>query len=147
VGFSVVAEINPPWEQEEVPDNALLFMRVHRSLVDEFGQVMPRAFVNHSDPNDPSSQPGMSTDWEKYSSAEECRQKANQSGKQPANYAVVQMRVGEVRGIPEQSVVHSPINEPPIINRAHTDVFGEKDEEVRLSLFQISAVALSLPQT
>ena len=50
------------------------------------------------------------------------------------------MEVGEVRGIPGQSVDHSPLAE----NRAHTDVRGEKNEEVRLLLRRAAAVVVPL---
>lgn len=46
------------------------------------------------------------------------------------------MNVGEVRGIPEQIVKHTPDLEDN--NRAHTDVFGEKDEEVRVLFGRIT---------
>jgi hypothetical protein len=139
---NVATPITAPWIKENIPDEDLLFMRVHKSLVQPGGRVLPKAFENHGDPNDPSKEAGMSTDWERYSTAEECRQRANQVGKDPNKYQVIQLNVGRVREIPDQRVEHTPIFEPPIVDQAHTDVFGEKDEEARLTLFQISRPAL-----
>jgi hypothetical protein len=146
--FDVVAEIASPWEKEEIPNQAQLFMRVHKNHFDPDGQIRLIAFRNHGQEGNPSIEPGMSTDWEKYSTPEECRQRATLSGKSPENYAVIVLPVGEVREIPGQRVEHTPIYEPnavpPILNRAHTDVFGEKDEQARLTLMQISRIALAL---
>jgi hypothetical protein len=128
---------NSAWEKESIPDDAILFMRVHRSLFPD-GEIIPYAFTKHGDP------PGMSTDWNRHSTAEECRQRARQVGKLPENYAVIWMPVSGVRNIPGQTVEHTPIYQPPIVNRAHTDVFGDDDEEARLSLLQISHIALPL---
>lgn len=134
--------ITSPWKKEEVPDEDLLFMRVSKKLVQPNGRILPLAFKNHGDPNDPSKEPGMSTDWQEYSTREECRQRARQFGRDPNSYEVIQLDVGKVREIPDQRVEHTPIYQPPILNRAHTDVFGEKDEEARLTLFQISRPAI-----
>jgi len=91
-------------------------------------------------------QPGMSTDWQKYSTPEECRKRARDIGKDPQKYEVIQMSVERIRAIPSQRVEHIPIynpnDSPPLLNRAHTDVFGEKDEEARLELFKLSQPAI-----
>ena len=120
-------------------------MRVHKNHIKSDG-ILLIAFRNHSDPANPSARSGMSTDWQKYSTAEECRQWAKDMGKDPNRYEVIQLNVGRVREIPGQSVEHTPIykphSAPPILNRAHTDVFGEKDEEARLTLLQISEPAI-----
>jgi len=82
----------------------------------------------------------MSTDWAKYSSPEETRQRA----KNPKDNAVIQLIAGEVRRIPEQWIQHTPDRQRN--NRAHTDVFGEKSKnpEVRLSFMRIAQVVLPL---
>jgi hypothetical protein len=120
-------------------------MRVHKNHIEPTGQILLIAFRNHGNPNDPGLEPGMSTDWQKYSSPEECRERASDFGKDPERYEVIQMNVGQIRGIPNQRVEHTPIhkpdNSPPHLNRAHTDVFGEKDEEARLELFKLSLPA------
>ncbi len=125
-------ETPPVWAKEPIPDDALLFMRVHKNQLDADGEPFPGAFRNR-----PQSTDGMSTDWKKYSSPEACRNRA----RNPHDNAVIQLKVEDVRQIPEQTVVHTPIYqpdaEPPNINRAHTDVYGEKDAEVRLKLMRI----------
>lgn len=139
--------IDIPWTVEEIQNDDTLFMRVHKNLFDPTGEVLPSAFRNHGDPSDSSREPGMSTDWQKYSSAEDCRARVRVVGKDPDNYGVVRLPVGPIRQIPEQRVAHTPIFEPdsvpPSVNRAHTDVFGDKDEEARLTLLQISRIVLS----
>jgi len=78
----------------------------------------------------------MSTDWEKYATALETRQRA----KQPECSGVISLHVGSVRELPEQQVEHTPDVERA--NRAHTDVFGKKDEEVRVKLRRIAEIVI-----
>ncbi len=77
---------------------------------------------------------GMSTDWEKYSTAEETRKRAQKSP--PEDNGVLRLNVGGVRAINPLSVEHKP--EPD--NRAHTEVLGDKkkDPEVRLRLQRLA---------
>lgn len=135
-----------PWAKESIPYEALLYMRVHKNHIEPDGNILLIAFRNHGDPSDLSKEPGMSTDWQEYSSAEECRQRSRDIGKDPNRYEVIQLSVGRVRDIPGQTVDHTPIYDPhstpPLFNRAHTDVLGEKDEEARLELFKISEPAI-----
>jgi hypothetical protein len=83
----------------------------------------------------------MSTDWEKYATPEETR---NRATKNSGIYGVVSMVTGEVRKVPNQKVEHTP-NYPT--NRAHTDVFGDKssDPEVRVLLRRISVWQIPIP--
>lgn len=118
------------WETENIPDSDHLFMRVHTWTFARDGILSAGAFKNHGG--------GMSTDWEKYSTAEETRARGK---KPPEEYWVVKMNVGEVREVPGQTVEHSPLPE----NRAHTDVIGEKDEEVRIKLRRLSLVVIPPP--
>ena len=112
---------------EEIPDPDILFMRIHRAWFPQ-GVLNTAAFRNMPTPAD-----GMSTDWNKYSSARETRRRSHTSP--PTDYAVVQLEVGEVRKLPDQSVVHSPIAE----NHAHTEVFGNKKlPEVRVKLGRLA---------
>jgi hypothetical protein len=80
----------------------------------------------------------MSTDWDKYSTIEECRNRA----RYPDDNAVIRMNAGEVREIPGQRIEHHPVPDNP----AHTDVLGDKntDPEVRTRFLMISAVVLPL---
>lgn len=116
------------WPPEFIPDDHDLFMRVHR-LWTKNGIAMPGAFQNRDG--------GMSTDWAQYSTADQTRGR----GRNPADNGVVEMRVGSVRVLPNQRVEHTP--EPT--NRAHTDVFGEKDAEVRLKFVRICSWAINPP--
>lgn len=78
----------------------------------------------------------MSTDWEKYATPHETRRRAQR----PGHNAVVTLHVGSVRQLPEQQVEHTPkVAED---NRAHTDVYGQKDEEVRIMLRRIAEVVV-----
>jgi hypothetical protein len=108
------------WPQEPIPDEDKLFMRVHRQWTRN-GNPIPGAFQDHGG--------GMSTNWAKYSTPEETLRRAPK----PEENGVLKMQVGTVRAIPNQTVEHTP----EITNRAHTDVFGMKDEEVRLKFTRI----------
>lgn len=112
------------WQAEDIPGQDKLFMRVERSFVKN-GEVIPGAFRNH-----PTETDGMSTDWSRYSTPQDTRQRA----KVPVNNGVVEMLVSEVRQVPQQTVKHSPIP----TNRSHTDVWGVKDPEVRLKLRRLA---------
>ena len=116
------------WCPEQIPDEDLLFMRVNE-LWRRDGEVSPGAFKNHGD--------GMSTDWEKYSTPRETRARA----KKPAKNAVVSLIASKVAEVPGQRVEHTPDIE--LHNRAHTDVFGEKDEEVRVKLRRIANTVIA----
>jgi hypothetical protein len=124
---NVANEVDPKWEAEEIPNEDFLFMRIHQNFVDEDGEPIPQAFRNQ-----PPKIGGMSTDWQKYSTASETRSRA----RQPAENIIIELLAGAVRQIPSQSVVHTPDVENN--NRAHTDVFGEKKPvEVRERFMQI----------
>lgn len=131
------------WEPEEIPNADVLFYRVHRNDLDEQGRPKPGAFRNRPPEGQPlTSQDGMSTDWSRYSSAQNLLQRA----KTPTNNIIVAMVVGEVRQIPEQTVEHTPIapNElMPEGNRAHADVRGPKKNspESRLKFREIATIA------
>lgn len=113
-----------PWPVEEIPDNDSVFLRVHKTWRKKSdGSIAPSAFKPHDG--------GMSTDWEKYSTAEETRQR----GKPPVtNYAVVSLEVASVRKIDGLQVKHSPL----IDNRSHSDVTGGDVDEARVLLRRIA---------
>lgn len=116
-----------PWEVEVIPDQDILFMRIHRVWFPH-GVLNTTAFKNMPEPTD-----GMSTDWNKYSSARDTRRRIQRNS--PVDYAVIQLAVGKIRELPGQSVVHSPT----IDNRAHTEVFGDKKlPEVRIKLGRLA---------
>lgn len=106
------------YPKEHIPDEDYLYLRVHR-YHQEGGELNPSAIRDHDG--------GMSTCWERYSTAEEARQRAAH----PEDNGVVRMLVRRVRGIPGVQVDHSPLPD----NRSHTDVLGDKkDQEIRAKL-------------
>ncbi len=116
-----------PWQIEVIPDESLLFRRVHKNLMVN-GQVTIAAFKN--------VQGGMSVDWNKYSTAEEARQRA----RSPQDNAVVKLVAGQVRQVLGQTVAHTPTED----NRAHSEVLGEKSVEVRTRLLEICEMVIPL---
>jgi hypothetical protein len=117
----VVDGLEDGWESEPIPDEDFPFMRVHKTWLKRDGTISLGVFKNTPTPQD-----GMSTDWQKYSTPEETR---SRTARKPLDeYAVIRMLVGNFRTIPKQEVEYTPLPD----NRAHTDVFGEKDEEARL---------------
>ena len=96
------------WQKEDIPNEDDLYMRVHRGFVRN-GVPAPGVFRDHGK--------GMSTDWEKYSTPEQTKNRA----KKPDENGVVRMNAGKVRSIPLE-VDHAPVTD----NRAHTEVIGDK---------------------
>lgn len=110
------------WPQEDIPDHNRLYMRVHRNNQVN-GALAPGAF---RDQPPGGERPGMSTDWSRYAAPEDTLGRA----RKPEDNGVVEMLVGHVRAIPNLLVEHMPLPD----NRAHTDVYGKKDVEVRVLL-------------
>lgn len=115
----VAHEITIPPPVEKIPDEDYLFLRVHQNDVDGEGRPTPAAFINR-----PKGSTGMSVDWAKYRTSTETRNRGAQAA---INYAIVKFTARNVRAIPSQTVVHDPDNS----NRAHSQVVGKKDTEVR----------------
>lgn len=126
------------WESELIPKSARLFMRVHKNHITD-GIPNPGAFRNMRNPQNPQQVEGMSTDWNKYSTPMQTKQRAT---KDPTKNGVIEMFVGDVRSIPDQIVEHTP--DSSTNNRAHTDVFGRKDTEVRFKYQKIYRWAIPL---
>ena len=116
------------WPPEHIPDRERLFMRIHKTWRKKDGSIALGGFQNRG--------AGMSTDWQKYATPQETRRRETQA---ECN-AVVSLHVGSVRELPEQRVEHTP--DVKRENRAHTDVFGEKDEEIRMKLRRIAEVVV-----
>lgn len=104
-----------------------MYYRVHRNFCNG-GEIGPNVFRNHGD--------GMSTDWEKYTTPEESRDRA----KKPLENAVVSLIVGDVAKIPGQRIEHTPIPE----NRSHADVLGDKDPQARVLLRRLAVIEIPL---
>jgi tRNA/tmRNA/rRNA uracil-C5-methylase (TrmA/RlmC/RlmD family) len=133
VDNAVADEMTCPWPSEEIPDDHLLYMRVFHQMV-KGEHVSLSVFKNAPTPQD-----GMSTNWAKYSTLAQTREGA----RHPASaYRVVKMVVGVVRQIPGQTVEHTPDWENK--NRAHTDVWGDKDDEEVRVLFGRAASLIPL---
>lgn len=76
----------------------------------------------------------MSCDWERYATPRDTRSRVR-DGKVPTDYGVIVMRAGAIRTVPEQDVEHTPKD----TNRAHSDIFGPKDdEETRQRLWDVA---------
>lgn len=103
-------------------------MRVHKNIIKADDTIHAIAFRNHGE----GDEDGMSTDWNKYSTPEETRNRAYKT-KPSWEGGVVQMVVGDVRTIPDQIVQHDPL----IDNPAHTNVKGRKDVRERYKFMQI----------
>jgi len=120
---------------EDIPDEDFLYMRVHTTNIDDDGEPFPRAFKNQ-----PTEQDGMSVDWSKYTTPIETKNRA----RKPNENVVIQFMAGNARTIPNQSVEHKPINNPP--NQAHSEVLGSKKTptEVRARFMDIYNIILPL---
>ena len=122
------------WPVEDIPDEAFLFYRIHKMYPNQpDGTPGPGAFRDHNG--------GMSTDWDRYSSAVECREQVPAA----ADNGVVRLNAGRCRSEARQEVRHTPWSE----NRAHTDVIGEKkgseDPKPRMLLARISECVIEKP--
>ncbi len=123
------------WDIEDIPNTEFLYMRINIVWM-ENGEPTPAAFrVRKGDV-------GMSTDWARYSTPEQTRDRAK---KNPNDNAIIAMEVGAVREIPGQTVRHDPIDEEQEKNRAHTLVIGEKTTEVRAKFLKIYRMILQFP--
>jgi len=119
----VDSEIGDPWESEEIPDEDVLYLRVHRlRLKKRSGAIGVSSFQEMGEGTDR----GMSTDWCKYSTPLQTRQRAENS--RPEDSFVVALRASDIRAISGLTVTHTPdvVRE----NRAHTDVRGVRGENV-----------------
>lgn len=124
------------WPVEPIPDADNVLMRAHRMHFRD-GELQPGVFRQQGD--------GMSVDWDKYSRAEDTK---NRSTKNPNDNAVISLRVARVREIQSLEVEHQPDHTQG--NRAHSNVLGLPPHdphalvEVRLKLRRISTVVLPL---
>ena len=129
---------DPIWEKENIPNEALLYCYVYKTLVNiKTGKPIERAFRNTPF----KTGTDLSTDWNKYSTPTETRErlakhpKTSGGFKNPKDYFIVQLPVQKIRTeIPSQTVNHDPIQNDPIYpdNRSHTIIIGEEDTEIRL---------------
>ncbi len=130
MAVDVDSDVEPSWDSESIPDDAVLYMRVHRQHF-RGGTLQPGAFRDQG--------AGMSTEWQKYCKAP---REARSRAKVPTDNAVIAILVGDVRGIQGLEVVHTPDRERR--NRAHVDVIGTKTDRVRSELLDICEIVLPL---
>jgi hypothetical protein len=97
------------WPIEVIPNDDRLFLRVHIALLPS-KVLHPGIFREQGE--------GMSTDWEKYSTAEEARRRA----RDPSKNGIVALVAGVVRSIDDLEVRHAP--DYARRNRAHSLVLG-----------------------
>ena len=110
---------------EIIPDEATLFRRIHRNHVYK-GDLIPIAFQ----PYGTGERKGMSTDWEKYSTALECRNRGKQTPRH-IKYGACSFITKDLRDI-DLEVIHIYDEKNP----AHTNVKGV-DAKVRLFLLDL----------
>jgi hypothetical protein len=117
---------------EGIPDPDSVFMRAHKTYFRD-GELEPGVFAAKDGP-------GMSVDWEKYSSKEETRNRA----KSPNDNAVISLLVGGIRAIQNLDVQHMP----ELGNRAHSEVnlpdMREELTEVRVLLKRLALIVVPL---
>jgi hypothetical protein len=116
---------------ENIPDGDLLFKWIPRNRLDPDGRPDPGVFSDKGI--------GMSTNWSRYCTAEECRAGCSR----PNSVGVVSLHAQKVRALP-QEVRHTPKTWPklPKQAQAHTDVIGAKDPEVQVKLARLAKTEL-----
>jgi hypothetical protein len=106
------------WPSEIIPDGDLLFMRIHQDWIPG-GELNLGVFRDHGI--------GMSTDWAKYATALDTKNRA----RDPNKNEVLSFNARDLRSVPLE-IQHTPDEQNN--NRAHTDVIGEKTPKVRVLL-------------
>src|SRR5688572_20783290 len=108
---AMTGQAKSKYEVEQIPNTASVFRRVPPNRAFPNGKPRPGAFSDKGS--------GMSTSWDKYAQPDACR------GNPPV-CGVARLGVEPVRLL-GLKVNHTPRD----TDQAHTDVVGEKDEEVR----------------
>lgn len=112
-------------ESESIPDSDLLWRWVPRNKINSKARPTPAAFKEHGT--------GMSTDWNKYSTAEESRRRSPR----PSDFGIARFCVANIRAL-TLTVAHSPRD----WDQAHSDVTGIGDEEIRMKLRDLAIMEL-----
>jgi hypothetical protein len=119
---------------EYIPDADSVFMRAHQ-IHFRNGDLQPGVFKAQGGT-------GMSSDWSKYSSARETKERA----KKPSENAVLRLMVGRIRTIPDfgLEVKHVPL--PGNKAHAETELPDKREDltEVRLRLLPLAVVEIPL---
>ena len=102
------------WPVEEIPDNDILFYRVHRIYI-RAEKLKPKVFQERGT----GDEKGMSTNWNLYSTAQDVQDQA----KIPSDNGVIEFSVSALRNV-DLNVNHKPLDN----NRSHTNVNGLPDD-------------------
>jgi hypothetical protein len=102
------------WQVEEIPDCDCLFYRFPVGDLRANKRPFPGMFRENKG--------SISTDWERYSTANQTRSRQGR----PERFAVLRMIVGSIRAIDGLTVSHSPTQNVEGLpdNQAHSDIFG-----------------------
>jgi len=127
-------ESDEQWPIEPIPNADSLYFRVHQSYFKN-KKLIPGVFKERDG--------SMSTDWSKYSTPEDSRQRATK----PDENGILAFDAGLLRDTVGLTVTHAPDQE--LNNRAHTDVTGlgdgERLTEVRQKLLRHHKWAIEAP--
>lgn len=110
---------------EDIPDTDLLFKWIPRSRFQNDGCPDPNFLVDIGS--------GMSTSWNKYATALDCKNSTNR----PESVGVVSFDVKKVRAL-LLSVEHTPKH----WSQAHSDVKGPKTAEIQVKLSRMAEMAV-----
>ncbi|MDB5060069.1 MAG: hypothetical protein JWO59_3541 [Chloroflexi bacterium] len=115
------------WLEEQIPEDAILYRRVPRSLFIYRGKFEPDNQPTVGAFEDKNFPGFLSTDWNRYATPQETQLRG---GVDPPTNGVVELSVKDVRaltnvlGLERLQVRHTPIRETGIENRAHTDIIS-----------------------
>lgn len=118
---------------EEIPSSDNVFRRVYRGYIKN-GRVKVNAFTDPP-PKFEGERVGLSVLWEKHATIATCKS----TGKEPENNGVAALSVGKIREIDALQVVH----DPKVESQAHSQIYGRKDEEVRVQLSRAATVVVN----
>lgn len=116
---------------EEIPNEELLFRRIHKTFLDKDGLPIPGGFKGTKEEPD-----SISTNWNRYSTSHDTRNQA----RSPEDNAVVSLVAGEARSVETIQVKHEPI----IGNRAHSAIQGRLTTKIRMNLRDLCKMELPL---
>ena len=143
------------WPKDEhIPDESFLFCRVHFNNISRDKSSKPSTFFNT-----PRNGDNLSSDWDKYTSAQESRDRIGRQYKfgktefkNKSDFFIYNFLAGNIRQItPEQRLEHDPLQNDPEIegipnNRSHSIIIGDKgdknDPEIRLKFVEIGSWAI-----
>lgn len=118
------------WPTEDIPDGDRVFRNINKRYALN-GMPTPDAF------DDKDDEPSVC--WELYCiDPSDCPKRMNADQKVYQKYGVCALKVGLVREIKSQDVIHKPSKQ----NRAHSIIKGEKTERVLLRLCEIANVPI-----